>query len=107
MIIIFCFNVDLIKNNFMVKYRLVVKSTSTFLYFNIEYKFQYLNFYNFSYKLSSLVRFVPMNVDDEESIQDLLLQIDNVIQYGEDADVKTHDFDQPEEEENENIDVFG
>ncbi|XP_005183647.1 GPN-loop GTPase 3 isoform X1 [Musca domestica] len=47
----------------------------------------------------SLVRFVPMNVDDEESIQDLLLQIDNVIQYGEDADVKVHDFDPPEEEE--------
>lgn len=40
-----------------------------------------------------------MNVDDEESIQDLLLQIDNVIQYGEDADVKVHDFDPPEEEE--------
>lgn len=48
-----------------------------------------------------------MNVDDEESIQDLLLQIDNVIQYGEDADVKTHDFDPPEEQENENIDIFG
>ena len=40
-----------------------------------------------------------MNVDDEESIQDLLYQIDNVIQYGEDADVKIHDFDPPEEEE--------
>ncbi|KNC24364.1 hypothetical protein FF38_04613 [Lucilia cuprina] len=49
------------------------------------------------------MRFVPMNVDDEESIQDLLLQIDNVIQYGEDADVKVHDFDPPEEEENDNV----
>lgn len=46
----------------------------------------------------SLVRFVPFNVDDEESVQDLLLQIDNVIQYGEDADVKMRDFDPPEEE---------
>ncbi|XP_036343178.1 GPN-loop GTPase 3-like [Rhagoletis pomonella] len=47
----------------------------------------------------SLVRFVPLNIDDEESIQDLLLQIDNVIQYGEDADVKIRDFDPPEEED--------
>lgn len=45
----------------------------------------------------SLVRFFPLNVDDEESVQDLLLQIDNVIQYGEDADVKVRDFDPPEE----------
>ncbi|XP_011202998.2 GPN-loop GTPase 3 [Bactrocera dorsalis] len=52
----------------------------------------------------SLVRFVPLNIDDEESIQDLLLQIDNVIQYGEDADVKIRDFDPPEEEENEILD---
>lgn len=44
----------------------------------------------------SLVRFVPMNINDEESIQDLLLQIDLIIQYGEDADVKMHDFDPPE-----------
>lgn len=42
-----------------------------------------------------------MNIDDEESIQDLLMQIDNVIQYGEDADVKTRDFDQPEENDTE------
>ncbi|XP_073835798.1 GPN-loop GTPase 3 isoform X2 [Musca autumnalis] len=54
----------------------------------------------------SLVRFVPMNVDDEESIQDLLLQIDNVIQYGEDADVKIHDFDPPEEGEENCKDIF-
>lgn len=46
----------------------------------------------------SLVRFFPVNVDDEETIQDLLMQIDNVIQYGEDADVKIRDFDPPEKE---------
>ncbi|XP_053693668.1 GPN-loop GTPase 3 [Sabethes cyaneus] len=44
----------------------------------------------------SLVRFTPMNINDEENIADLLLMIDNVIQYGEDADVKTRDFDPPE-----------
>lgn len=52
----------------------------------------------------SLVRFVPLNIDDEDSVQDLLLQIDNVIQYGEDADVKIRDFDPPEEEDNEDAD---
>ncbi|XP_055608293.1 GPN-loop GTPase 3 [Uranotaenia lowii] len=44
----------------------------------------------------SLVRFTPLNINDEENIADLLLMIDNVIQYGEDADVKTRDFDPPE-----------
>lgn len=48
-----------------------------------------------------MVRFVPLNVNDEESIADLLLQIDNVIQYGEDCDIKTRDFDPPDVEENE------
>ncbi|KAL5275196.1 GPN3 family protein [Megaselia abdita] len=46
----------------------------------------------------SLVKFIPLNFNDNESIQDLLLQIDNVIQYGEDADVKVNDFDEREEE---------
>ncbi|XP_058825334.1 GPN-loop GTPase 3 [Topomyia yanbarensis] len=44
----------------------------------------------------SLVRFTPLNINDEENIADLLLMIDNVIQFGEDADVKTRDFDPPE-----------
>lgn len=42
----------------------------------------------------SLVKFMPLNIKVEESIGDLLLVIDNAIQYGEDLDVKTHDFDQ-------------
>lgn len=49
----------------------------------------------------SLVRFIPLNLNDEESINDLLLIIDNVIQYGEDADVKTKDFEQPDPDEGE------
>lgn len=50
----------------------------------------------------SLVRFTPLNIDDEESISDVLFTIDNIIQYGEDADVKVRDdFDPQEEDENE------
>lgn len=45
----------------------------------------------------SLVRFTPLNLNDEESIADLLLIIDNMIQYGEDADIKQRDFEEPDE----------
>lgn len=45
----------------------------------------------------SLVKFHPLDVSDEDSINDLLQIIDNVLQYGEDQDVK-----EPKEvEENE------
>ena len=48
----------------------------------------------------SLVRFTPFNIKDEENIADVLLTIDNIIQYGEDADVKIRDdFDPPEDED--------
>lgn len=47
----------------------------------------------------SLVRFTPLNLNDEESISDLLLIIDNVIQYGEDAEVKQCDFEEPDPED--------
>ena len=36
----------------------------------------------------SMVSFQPLDAQDEESISDLLLNIDNAIQFGEDADVK-------------------
>lgn len=49
----------------------------------------------------SLVRFSPLNLNDEESISDLLLIIDNVIQYGEDAEVKQRDFEEPDPEDKE------
>ncbi|XP_012215526.1 GPN-loop GTPase 3 [Linepithema humile] len=50
----------------------------------------------------SLVRFLPLNIKDEESITDIKVTIDNTIQYGEDADVKTRDFDEPcEDDDNE------
>lgn len=40
------------------------------------------------------MRFCPLNIRDEESIADIMLTIENVIQYGEDTDVRTRDFDQ-------------
>lgn len=52
----------------------------------------------------SLVRFIPLNIDDEENISDLLMTIDNIIQYGEDCDVKVRDdFDPPDEEDENGI----
>ncbi|XP_067015736.1 GPN-loop GTPase 3 [Anabrus simplex] len=50
----------------------------------------------------SLVKFYPLNIRDEENIADLLLTIDNIIQYGEDADVKTKDFEYPDPEDDDN-----
>nr|ACO11566.1 ATP-binding domain 1 family member C [Caligus rogercresseyi] len=49
----------------------------------------------------SLVRYFPLDITDEESISDLVLMLDTVLQYGEDEEVKTHDFDAPDEEPNE------
>ena len=47
----------------------------------------------------SLVRFLPLNIHNEESIEQILFQIDSTIQYGEDKDVKTEDFDNPDPED--------
>lgn len=47
----------------------------------------------------SLVRFHPLNIRNEDSITGLLLTIDQVLQYGEDADVKTQDFEYPDEDD--------
>lgn len=41
----------------------------------------------------SLVRFIPLNLHDHENIGDVLITIDNVIQFGEEQDVKTKDFE--------------
>lgn len=48
----------------------------------------------------SLVQFVPLNIKDENSIADLLLTINTMIQYGEDQDVRMTDFDQPDSDDN-------
>lgn len=46
----------------------------------------------------SLVKFFPLDITSEENVQDLLIMIDNTIQYGEDLDVKTKDYDYPEKD---------
>jgi hypothetical protein len=49
----------------------------------------------------SLVKFFPLNINNEESIGDLFLMIDTTIQYGEDLEVNTRDFDPPEQDDTE------
>ncbi len=46
----------------------------------------------------SLVSFLPLDISDEDSIGEVLLQIDMAIQFGEDADVKVREFDAPEDD---------
>ncbi len=47
------------------------------------------------------MKFFPLNINDEESIGDLFLMIDTTIQYGEDLEVNTRDFDPPEQDDTE------
>lgn len=41
-----------------------------------------------------LVKFVPMNMFEEENLNDILFVIDEALQYDEDRDVKTRDYDE-------------
>ncbi|KAJ8957811.1 hypothetical protein NQ318_001807 [Aromia moschata] len=49
----------------------------------------------------SLVRFIPLNLKDHENLSDVLLTIDNIIQFGEDQDIKTKDFEEEDEEKDD------
>lgn len=40
----------------------------------------------------SLVRFYPLNLKDEENVGNIMITVDSILQYGEDADVKVQDF---------------
>lgn len=40
----------------------------------------------------SMVKFYPLNIQDEESISDIMMLINNIIQFGEDAEVKMKDY---------------
>jgi hypothetical protein len=53
---------------------------------------------------SNLVQFFPLDISDEESIGDLLLTIDNCIQYGEDLEPKTRDFEEPDDDDDDRDD---
>lgn len=47
----------------------------------------------------SLVKFVPLNPDDEDNIGEVMLIIDNSIQYGEDLDVQDRFPDEQDPED--------
>ena len=52
----------------------------------------------------SLVKFHPLDIGDEENLCDLLMIIDNTIQYGEDLEVRTESLEnlaQDDDDENE------
>jgi len=52
-----------------------------------------------------MVSFVPLNVDDEDSVQHVLATADHAVQYGEDLEVQTgdyeHDYGEQGEEAND------
>lgn len=47
----------------------------------------------------SMVNFTPLDIKDEDSIQYLLSQVDNAIQFGEDAEPKLKDHEMPDEDD--------
>ncbi|CAG2115543.1 unnamed protein product, partial [Medioppia subpectinata] len=49
----------------------------------------------------SLIKFMPISVLDEDSLNDILITVDNVVQFDEEQDVKVRDFDEPEVNEND------
>ncbi|GAX83076.1 hypothetical protein CEUSTIGMA_g10502.t1 [Chlamydomonas eustigma] len=48
----------------------------------------------------SLISFVPLDITDEDSIAEVLHNIDISVQFGEDADVKIREFEEPDAENN-------
>ena len=57
----------------------------------------------------SLVKFFPLDVSKEENVSDLLMVIDNTIQYGENLDVKTESLEdlRAEQENDPNEQLLG
>lgn len=49
-----------------------------------------------------MVYFLPLNPHDEDTIAFILGQIDMAIQFGEDADIRTKDFDEPDRDNDDN-----
>ncbi|KAK8722706.1 hypothetical protein OTU49_012181 [Cherax quadricarinatus] len=49
----------------------------------------------------SLVRYVPLNIKKEDSLMDVLIQTDFALQYGEDQDVRTTDFEYPDQDDDD------
>jgi len=58
---------------------------------------KYNNFteaFNTVLKNYNLVHFLTLNIAEEESIMDIRLYIDNIMNYGEDEDIKERDFEE-------------
>ena len=53
----------------------------------------------------SLVNFYPLDSSDNESISYTLAMVDNMIQWGEDQDVKTKDEDEKDDFETQMADM--
>ena len=49
----------------------------------------------------SLIQYFPLDISKEETADDLLVVIDNTIQYGEDNDVRTEDHEERDQEEDD------
>ena len=50
----------------------------------------------------AMIKFMPINVTDEDSLNDVLLSVDNAVQFDEEQEVKMRDFDEPEVGDNDN-----
>jgi len=46
-----------------------------------------------------MVSFVPLNIRDEDSIDNVLAVVDSSIQYGEDLEVRDYDADEGDQDE--------
>ncbi|KAK8720315.1 hypothetical protein OTU49_013418, partial [Cherax quadricarinatus] len=49
----------------------------------------------------SLVHYVPLSIKKEDSLMDVLIQTDFALQYGEDQDVRTTDFEYPGQDDDD------
>ena len=45
----------------------------------------------------SLVSFIPLDITEADSLDEVLAYVDNSVQYGEDEDVKIRDVEEEEE----------
>ena len=45
------------------------------------------------------MKYFPLDITDEDNISDPFMMIDNMIQFGEDADVKIADLEPPDNDD--------
>ena len=58
----------------------------------------------------AMIKFMPVNIFDEDGLNDVFLAVNNAIQFDEDQEIKIRDFDEPEvdqERDNEDNDNYG